>query len=289
MLIVCSNCTTAYEIDAAALGAGRSVRCARCRTSWFAEAQPLAEAVAQPFPQDSGFEPVAGQADGRDADPPGPAEESEADSGNPADLQLSEPAVAAMAEDAPPLAPAAEEVVVIHADETEPVKFETKAARRARVAREKSAIRAQWRPSLPAVILALAALSAGLIGWRTEVVRLAPQTATFYAAIGLPVNLRGLVFDDVKIAKETHEGVPVLVVQGNIANVANRTVDVPRLRFALRSPAGVEAYTWTALPSRPALAAKEVMPFRSQLASPPAEMHDVMVRFFSRRDFDTAH
>ena len=39
MLIVCPNCSTSYAIEAASLGsAGRTVRCARCKTTWFADA-----------------------------------------------------------------------------------------------------------------------------------------------------------------------------------------------------------------------------------------------------------
>ena len=51
MLIVCPSCATPYMIDQAALGpAGRTVRCARCRTSWFAggpEPMPNVTAVAE--------------------------------------------------------------------------------------------------------------------------------------------------------------------------------------------------------------------------------------------------
>ena len=37
MLIVCPNCATSYMIDQAAVGpAGRTVRCARCKATWFA-------------------------------------------------------------------------------------------------------------------------------------------------------------------------------------------------------------------------------------------------------------
>src|SRR5260370_609584 len=37
MLIVCPSCATSYMIDAASVGpGGRTVRCARCRTTWFA-------------------------------------------------------------------------------------------------------------------------------------------------------------------------------------------------------------------------------------------------------------
>ena len=37
MLIVCPSCATSYMIDPAAVGpAGRMVRCARCKATWFA-------------------------------------------------------------------------------------------------------------------------------------------------------------------------------------------------------------------------------------------------------------
>ena len=39
MLIVCPDCSTSYQVEAASLGeSGRSVRCAHCQTEWFAEA-----------------------------------------------------------------------------------------------------------------------------------------------------------------------------------------------------------------------------------------------------------
>ena len=41
MLIACPNCTTSYTVDQAAIGAaGRTVRCARCKTTWFAGGPP---------------------------------------------------------------------------------------------------------------------------------------------------------------------------------------------------------------------------------------------------------
>jgi hypothetical protein len=133
-------------------------------------------------------------------------------------------------------------------------------------------------------VLALIALNLALIGWRTDVVRWLPQTASLYAAIGLPVNLRGLVFANVATEKETHDGVPVLLVEGTIVNAAKRSVEVPRLRFAIRDRDGQEIYGWTALPDRNALMPGEALPFRSRLASPPPEAHQVLVRFFNRRD-----
>src|SRR6478672_3182051 len=41
MLIVCPSCSTSYTIEPASLGsAGRTVRCARCKTTWFADTSP---------------------------------------------------------------------------------------------------------------------------------------------------------------------------------------------------------------------------------------------------------
>ena len=144
--------------------------------------------------------------------------------------------------------------------------------------------RSRVRVPLPLAIVALVTLCAALLGWRKDVVRHAPQLASFYSAIGLPVNLRGLTFADLKIGNEIHDGVPVLVVEGMIVSTVSKPVDVPRLRFALRSATGAEVYAWTAQPSQPVLGPFETMPFRSRLASPPAEGHDIQVRFFTRRD-----
>ena len=57
-------------------------------------------------------------------------------------------------------------------------------------------------------------MDAELLGWRSDVARLMPQTALLYAAVGLPVNLRGLAFSDVTTPSEMSEGVPVLLAQG---------------------------------------------------------------------------
>src|SRR5262249_34476373 len=110
--------------------------------------------------------------------------------------------------DAPPLAPAAIE----QAGATQPPQgIETFAARRARRERLRNP-RRSGRPSVATVLFTLFAINAALIGWRTDVVRVVPQTASLFAAIGLPVNLRGLAFSDVTTVTEAHDGVTMLVV-----------------------------------------------------------------------------
>jgi len=189
-------------------------------------------------------------------------------------------------EDAPSLAPALQgDAPITHItslDDAGPPDIESVAARRARADARRR--RNRLRIPLPLAIVALATLCAALLGWRKDIVRHAPQLASFYSAIGLPVNLRGLAFADLKIGNEIHDGVPVLVVEGMIVSTVSKPVEVPRLRFALRNATGAEVYAWTAQPSQPVLGAFENMPFRSRLASPPAEGHDIQVRFFTRRD-----
>jgi hypothetical protein len=174
----------------------------------------------------------------------------------------------------PPLAPAE----VAQAED-----IETVAARRALAQARKG--RFAWPFSwLPTTVAGLLILNIALVFWRAEVVRLAPQTAPLYAAIGLPVNLRGLVLADVTAETQTKDGVQVLLVQGQIVSAARHTVEVPRLRFAVRNTNGNEIYSWTVLPSRSLLSPDESLAFQSRLAAPPPETRDVVVRFFNRHD-----
>jgi hypothetical protein len=137
---------------------------------------------------------------------------------------------------------------------------------------------------MQSLILALILLDAIVIGWRNDFVRLMPQTASFYARLGMPVNLRGLAFDNLSTSTEQHEGVPILVVEGEIVNETHKIVDVPRLRFAVRNAGRQEIYSWTAVLPRTLLSPGDAAPFRTRLASPPPDAHDVLVRFLNRND-----
>ena len=305
MQIVCPNCQTSYHVDPPAVGpTGRSVRCARCRTVWFAaNTEALSEIAASHRAEMAQF-----AAAGADSDLAVEWPEPEAESAAGEPQAASEPQAAGgprdvgFVHDAPPIAgepgpsdlpadaPLVESPALAPA-ESEPAAdepalhedIETVAARRAL---EQARNRPFWLrlPGLPTIMIGLVLLNLGLIVGRAEVVRLLPQTASLYAAIGLGVNLRGLVLADVTSEMQTAEGVQVLLVQGRIVSTTNRVVEVPRLRFAVRNGGGNEIYSWTALPSRSLLSPGETLAFQSRLASPPPETRDVLVRFFNRRD-----
>ena len=278
MLIVCPSCTTAYRIELSTLGAaGRTVRCARCRATWFASVEELAPAgVALPAVPESSVPPQA------------PPVEHEAEHASEAagDIEAApNEATSVTVDNSPPLVPALAQDSAT-APGTGP-DIESVAARRARPAKTKRRRPGRW-PGLPTMILVLAGTIAALLNWRVPVVRFVPQTASLFSAVGLPVNLRGLSFDDVRTTVETRDGVSVLVVEGAIVNQTRQPLEVPRLRFAVRNAGGYEVYAWTVLPAEPVLAPGDRAPFRSRLASPPADAQDIIVRFFNRRDVAAA-
>jgi hypothetical protein len=137
---------------------------------------------------------------------------------------------------------------------------------------------------LPTACAAMGALVLALVIWRSDMVRLLPQTAAFYKLVGLDVNLRGLAFKDVKLSSETVDGKQVLVIEGVIVGQGKRALDIPRLRFAVRDAQGAEIYAWNTVLEQTVLQPGERAFFRSRLASPPPEGRNIDVRFFNRRD-----
>jgi hypothetical protein len=73
-------------------------------------------------------------------------------------------------------------------------------------------------------------------------VRFFPQTASLFAAVGPPVNLRHLKFENMPISKETQEGLSALAIEGTIVSVSSKATEVRRLCFAARDAAGQEIY-----------------------------------------------
>jgi predicted Zn finger-like uncharacterized protein len=298
MLIVCPSCATSYDIELASLQPdGRRVRCVRCRHVWRARlshAEKLMAAAELISPgEEMGGAPEAFavnpvQSIGAADEMIGETIEGEAIP-VPADASPDEgvempPEIEV---DAPPISPVdlddGAPAIDIEADQSAelPEDIETYAARHS------PAGKGPWRWPLSALqsgVLALLIIDAVLVGWRDEFVRIMPQTASFYSMLGLGVNLRGLAFDDVSTSTEQHEGVPTLVVEGDIVNDSHKVADVPRLKFAVRNASGQEVYSWTAVAPRASLPPGESIAFHGRLASPPAEAHDVLVRFITRQD-----
>src|SRR5450830_728063 len=248
MLIVCPSCATSYIIDQASFGpAGRTVRCARCKVTWVAgepkstsdvtafvdsviadagaQSTPLARTAAAPLPTAAAPPPTSAQAAAADVG----AEDSESITATdskapPVEPPPPEPAPAETpaTEPAEALAPEPEPAMIADAANAEPDSEDAENfdARRQRLqGRRKQLLRSsRWT----AIILVLIAFNVALLGARKDVVRYLPQTASLFAAIGLPVNLRNLKFENVRISKETQDGINNLIVEGDIVSAANK-------------------------------------------------------------------
>jgi predicted Zn finger-like uncharacterized protein len=274
MHIVCPHCTTSYAIKLETLGeAGRTVRCSRCKEVWLARPEDAIEPVAaEPAMAAAGH-----AAHDREANLAAQWNKAEADD---------TPVV-----DSPSIAgdfpgdrgsSAAADWTAMAADDAD-----IAAAPKSRggwFGRSEKRSRGRSLLNLTTATAAMGALVVGLFVWRADVVRLLPQTAGFYHLVGLDVNLRGLLFKDVKVTTETVEGKQVLVIEGVIVGENKKTVDLPRLRFSVRDAQGAEIYAWNTVLEQTRLKPGDHAFFKSRLASPPAEGRSIDVRFFNKRD-----
>jgi predicted Zn finger-like uncharacterized protein len=245
MLIVCPSCASSYSLSPEQLGPGRSLRCASCRTTWFARPSDAAEAAippTDPEPLDATVQP-APDAEG---------------------LVVDAAVRSSAGEDAAPAPPAEKQ----------------RSSRRPRARAPRQGRRRFLRLSpTSAAALALVALLVVGVTLRDTIVRLLPQTARLYATLGMPVNLRGLEFSGLRSELVADKDQSILVIEGEIRGVGAGKTTVPKLAISLRGATGQELYAWTSEAPRSTLSKGEVMPFRTRLVAPPAEGKDVIVRF----------
>jgi len=307
MLIVCPNCATSYGVAMASLrpagGFTRKLRCQRCRWVWQAQLSDTdkLKVAADAVPPVRRTMAAIAQAT---AD----AAWSALPRLRRATTVLADELEAAgtQAERAPVGGPSTEPAGAerARAPATRPIEriAATLAPGAGAVSRQRlwwwRLWRLNWRQSwrqfwwlrrpslsrLQCIILALALTDAAIIGERADVVWAMPQTASFFAALGLPVNLRGFHFDRLAAMAERRDGEPVLIVQGAIGNSTTASADVPLLRFAIRNAEHQEIYSWTAAAGRGRLSAGHKLAFRSELILPPPDTRDVVVRFVGRDD-----
>lgn len=257
MRIECPSCAAGFEVSPSALEPnGRTVRCAACKNTWFVSAPSLVLA-------DGGLDAIP-------MPPPTPqvSPEDRVDHVRRATgLNASE---LAAIDDAPSISPEEEARSM---------------PRRKTVVPSPNAARGPKR-SIPLGLVAVflfCVLALGIIN-RHSLVRAAPELASLYAAIGFPVNLRGLEFHNIRTRQEIQDGITVLAIEGDVENIVSRAVELPRVRLSVLGENGAEIYSWTALLPRSILYPRERVAFKSRLASPPAQGKEIMVRFLTRAD-----
>jgi predicted Zn finger-like uncharacterized protein len=123
----------------------------------------------------------------------------------------------------------------------------------------------------------VAALIAGAVIFRTDVVRLLPASQAAYAGVGLPVS--SLVIEKVHAEPAFQGGRPVLAVTGQIRNTRGAAAVVPSLRVSLLDRGGKPVAVKVARPIDAQAPAHAVRHFSIAIVDPPASVHDLEVTF----------
>jgi predicted Zn finger-like uncharacterized protein len=124
-----------------------------------------------------------------------------------------------------------------------------------------------------------AALIAGVIVFREQVVRLWPASAVAYAGLGLEVAGSGLVLEQVRVEPAFLAGRPVLSVTGAIRNVRDVPVDAPPVRVTLLNRSGKPVEAKISRPVDATIPARARRHFAIAILDPPSTARDLEVRF----------
>lgn len=200
----------------------------------------------------------------------------------PADVLAGHEAELAARAEADPLADAAweEATATVRTASDVPAPTVPRKARRSKSAGKGRRAIPGLSPSLAFGLVLLAALPLACLA-RTSVVKAAPQTASLFARVGLPVNIRGIeIRDVVAFTTPAEDGHPAeLVVEGDLVGVARKDAAVAPLSVEIRDAGGRTIRTFSVAPPRAVLAATETARFRASLSAPPSDGRAILVRF----------
>jgi predicted Zn finger-like uncharacterized protein len=129
------------------------------------------------------------------------------------------------------------------------------------------------------LLILIVGLVAGAVLARNAVVTQWPAAARFYEMIQLPVHApgSGLVLRNVQPSRATENGLPTLVIQGEVLNTSQTTREVPKLKVVLRDSRDQELQSWDFSATDEPLAPGASVPFRTSVAQPNEAATGVLV------------
>lgn len=283
VIIACPHCGTRYQVPPETLGdAGRKVACAHCGQSWMAD-----PGAAVPPPQDDRLFSEADEA----ALDQGFTDEA-ARSTLPAGLRQLIPD----GEQPPPevVRSIAEIKAALESKSGKTLSTVAPDDKRAAIAHRKAQGRLEKRQrafarALPSARLTrvlrgvgvglLLGVVSGAVLFRTEIVRMLPDLAGLYEAVGLKVNVVGLEFSDVTTLLSRRGDGDVMTVNATIYGVEPRRLLVPPVLVTLLGADDAPVYAWSVAPKVHDLEPGEVIGFSAELPSPPAAAQQVRLSF----------
>lgn len=118
-----------------------------------------------------------------------------------------------------------------------------------------------------------------LTSWifRVDIVTLWPRASSAYAAVGAEVNPYGFTVGPLQISRDVDQGVPLLIIEGNIHNFDRRDRPAPGLHAVLRDAAGESVLEWALSMPAGRVGAGRRRDFRTVVSDPPPEAVEVEV------------
>jgi predicted Zn finger-like uncharacterized protein len=257
MIIACPHCQTKYQVTYEAIGsAGRKVQCAHCQQAWQqpppAQVPPAEKSNVESFVEDGLDEAFAAEEQAVAADRARRLAE-----------EVDETDSAAVAKIDPAL---------VRSRQRAFTKRQSAIAASQPLAQTRRAVRI-------GLALLLCVVCAGTFFARVPIVARLPAMAGVYATIGLPVNVVGLDFTDVRTQRTLRNGKDVLIVSAQILGLNAAPTPVPAVIVTLLDSHGQGIYAWSIAPAVPDLMAGERATFDTQLAMPPGDAQRVRLSF----------
>lgn len=253
MIITCPACSTRYVVPDSAIGAeGRTVRCAKCRHSWFQEGPPPTAATAPP--------PAPPQP--RPAPPPSPSPASEPR--KPAAAEpLREPRPQPAAFERPPFdetPPPPPTVAPAYAQDDGASQFEHEPPFR----RRRNPLRL-WTYAGIVFALVVAALIVAVSYWGLPA--WVPVSRPTFAAAQADLQLDFPA--DQQERRQLPDGTEYFGASGTITNIGSVTRSVPPILIVLRDGHDRIVYSWEVYPPRRSLAPGESMSVNQAVTDVP--------------------
>ena len=143
--------------------------------------------------------------------------------------------------------------------------------------------RSRWPAMLWGVYFLLILGAGGAVLWwqRDEIVSYWPVTARYYDLLGVPTPpaLSELGLQKVVTSRDVENGLPTLVIEGEVVNVSKVAHEVPKLKVILQDSSKHELQSWSFNVTDERLAPGSSVPFRTSVAQPSEAVTGVVVTF----------